>query len=234
MFDRTLAPVLVCILAASTGCGEDSPSGDALFSGSSSSALGSSGNQARCTTCHGVDPSPGNAGNHMRDIAFRSSFKGGGAPNLLAAVNACVTGWMGGDALTENTEAWVDLEAYLVSLSDPTVTTPNNFAPEVLADEAAYEAAYGGGDPGNGEAKFAAVCGRCHVDGLQIGIARSPTRSTIRTLSVGRIAQQVRTSGPPPSGMADTSDSTPGPMPFFEPRDLSMQDLKDIIAYVRQ
>jgi hypothetical protein len=34
--------------------------------------------------------------------------------------------------------------------------------------------------------------------------------------------------------MSDPSDSTPGPMPFFELAELSMQDLKDIIAHVRQ
>ena len=37
----------------------------------------------------------------------------------------------------------------------------------------------------------------------------------------GRIAQQVRTSGPPPSGMMDATDSTPGPMPLFEPDELT-------------
>ena len=49
----------------------------------------------------------------------------------------------------------------------------------------------------------------------------------------GRIAQKVRTSGPPPSGMMDAMDSTPGPMPFFEPSDLSDDDLSNIIAYIK-
>ena len=30
-----------------------------------------------------------------------------------------------------------------------------------------------------------------------------------------------------------SDDATPGPMPFFEPSDLSSSDLNDIIAYVR-
>jgi len=54
----------------------------------------------------------------------------------------------------------------------------------------------------------------------------------LKTKTIGRIAQQVRTSGPPPSGTGDAMDLTPGPMPFFEPDELSAQDLEDIIAYV--
>ena len=53
-----------------------------------------------------------------------------------------------------------------------------------------------------------------------------------RQLSIGRIAQQVRTSGPPPSGMNDATDSTPGPMPFFEPSELPASDLADIVAFL--
>lgn len=51
--------------------------------------------------------------------------------------------------------------------------------------------------------------------------------------AVGRIAQKVRTSGPVPSGSADATDGTGGPMPFFEPDELSTEDLRDLIAYVR-
>ncbi|MCB9552230.1 MAG: hypothetical protein H6705_10170 [Myxococcales bacterium] len=71
------------------------------FDGEESAALGADGNEARCATCHSNDGTRrGFSGATMQDIAFRTSFKGGDAPDLLAATNACVTGWMGGEALT--------------------------------------------------------------------------------------------------------------------------------------
>lgn len=176
----------------------------------------------------------GTSGNKMFDIAYRTSFKGGGAPTLLAGTNACVTGWMGGTALTADNAQWKKLETYLQSISDPAVTAPNPLAPEVLANVAAYEAAYVGGNATAGKAKFESFCGRCHGEALRLGPATSPSLAAIKSAPIGRIAQKVRTSGPPPSEAGATVDSTPGPMPFFEPSDLSSADLKDIIAYVRQ
>jgi hypothetical protein len=73
----------------------------------------------------------------------------------------------------------------------------------------------------------------CHDDGLTVNTSIAPIKSAISIYSVGRIAQQVRTSGPPPSGALDAGDSTPGPMPFFELKDLPQQDLADIIAYIK-
>lgn len=217
-------------------CGDDGSSGDgrAFYSGAQSAALGAAGNQADCATCHDDDGNKrGRSGASMRDIAYRSAFKGGDAPTLLDGTNACVTGWMGGAALTATDEAFVQLEAYLQSISDPAVTTPNALAPEVLENEAAYEAAYAGGDAAAGAAKYSQSCGGCHDAGKNVGLVASPAKAALGTRSVGRIAQKVRTSGPPPSGTQDSSDSTPGPMPFFEPADLSTEDLKDIIAHLK-
>lgn len=222
----TLFPLVLLLTAA---CGAD----DALFKGSQSAALGAAGNQAECATCHSADGSLGASGNSLKDIAHRTSFKGGGAMTLLDGANACITGWMGGKALATSNSQWMSLEAYLKSISDPKVTSPNALAPEVLANEAAYEAAYAGGDATKGEAKFTSACGTCHGAALQVGSAKSPARASLAGKSIGRIAQKVRTSGPPPSGSADATDTTPGPMPFFEPKDLSVADLKDIIAYVK-
>lgn len=228
--------VFASALGLASGCDDsDSGSGIELYSGTASAALGDPSNQSRCATCHSADGSiAGYSGVTLKDIAFRSSFKGGGAPDLLAGTNACVTGWMGGTALTEADERWQKLEAYLVSISDAGVTTPNVIAPEVLANEAAYEAAYAGGNAAAGAAKYAASCGTCHDSALQVGVRASIGKVALRGITAGRIAQKVRTSGPPPSGMSDPSDSTPGPMPFFELAELPMQDLKDIIAHVRQ
>ena len=223
-------------LAASllTGCG-DSDGADEIFTGTESAALGAAQNQAACITCHGNEPGiKGNSGNSMVDIAYRTSFKGGGATSLLAGANACVTGWMGGTALTATDAKWKKLEAYLQSISDPAVTAPNPLTPEVLASTAAYETAYAGGDATAGAAKYATYCARCHDKGLRLGAVLTPGLATLKTRAIGAIAQKVRTSGPPPSSMADTVDATPGPMPFFEPADLSAADLKDIIAYVRK
>ncbi len=227
----SLALVPALALAA---CG-DSDDTESIFAGSESAALGGSQNQATCATCHADDANDkGTNGNKMFDIAYRTSFKGGDAPTLLAGTNACVTGWMGGTALTADNAQWKKLEAYLQSISDPAITTPNPLAPEVLANVAAYEAAYAGGNATAGKDKYELFCARCHSEALRLGPATSPTPAMLKGATIGRIAQKVRTSGPPPSDGGGTVDSTPGPMPFFEPSDLSAADLKDIIAFVRQ
>ncbi len=221
---------------ALNACGDDAPGdGSAYYAGAQSAALGAPGNQADCALCHDNDGNrQGRSGNSMKDIAFRAAFKGGDAPTLLDGVNACVTGWMGGTALTATDDSYVQLRSYLESISDPAVTSMNPLAPEVLADEAAYEAAYAGGDAAAGAAKYDQVCGTCHAGGKQLGTSTASNKSDLVLETIGRLAQQVRTAGPPPSGTADASDTTPGPMPFFEPSDLSEQDLKDIIAHLKQ
>lgn len=207
---------------------------DAYYRGELSAALGSANNGADCALCHSVDGTlEGYSGESFEDIAYRSEFKGGSAADLIAATNACVTGWMGGDALTENDPAWLALKSFMQSISDASVTEPNTLMPEVLADEAAYETTYAGGDSGAGEAKYATFCAACHDEGLIVGSAAAWPKSSVAALTIGRIAQKVRTAGPPPSGSAEGTDSTPGPMPFFEVEELSQADLRDIIAYLK-
>ncbi|MFO0548380.1 MAG: c-type cytochrome [Polyangiaceae bacterium] len=244
---RMVFALCVAGAACMVGCGDDDGAGATgqggnggaggsasnYYSGPESAALGATTNEAVCATCHSDDGTKaGFAGNSLKDIAYRTSFKGGGAPTLLDATNACVTGWMGGDALTESSPEYQALLAFMQSISDSSVTSPNTFAPEVLADEAAYAEAYSGGDAQAGAAVWTSSCAKCHAGGLTIGSAGAPAKSTLAALGAGRIAQQVRTSGPPPSGTADATDSTPGPMPFFEPQDLSEQDLADVVAYL--
>ena len=106
-------------------------------------------------------------------------------------------------------------------------------APEVLADEAAYEAAYAGGDAAAGAAKYTANCAVCHDGALVIGQIPAYPKASLAGYSVGRIAQKVRTAGPPPSGTNDPADTTPGPMPFFELEELPAGDLADIIAHLK-
>lgn len=208
--------------------------GRAYFDGEESAALGAAGNESRCSTCHSNDGTlAGFSGKSMQDIAFKTAYKGGEAPDLLAGVNACVTGWMGGEALTGEDERYVALTGYFESISDPASTTPNPIAPEVLADEAAYELAYAGGDAAAGAAKYAANCAVCHDAALVIGTTPAYAKAALGGFSIGRIAQKVRTAGPPPSGTMDASDTTPGPMPFFEPEELSAEDLADIIAHLK-
>jgi len=174
------------------------------------------------------------SGNTFKDIAYRMNFKGGMAPDLLAAANECIVGWMGGTKLTATDENWKSLEAHLQSLSSKDVTMPNALVPEVLDNEAAYEAAYAGGDAAAGAAKYTDACGRCHDGGLTVNATAAFPKTSLAVFTIGRIAQKVRTSGPPPSGAMDATDSTPGPMPFFEEKDLSTQDLKDIIAHLKR
>lgn len=239
---RSFLP-LCCALALAAGCdgGSDDeaesggePDGQSYYDGEASAALGADGNESRCSTCHSNDGTlAGFSGKSMQDIAFKSAFKGGEAPTLLDGVNACVTGWMGGDALLDSDPEFEALAGYLESISDAASTTPNPLAPEVLADEAAYELAYAGGDAAAGAAKYTANCAVCHDGALVIGTTPAYAKAVLGGYSVGRIAQKVRTSGPPPSGTMDASDTTPGPMPFFEPEELSAQDLADIIAHLK-
>jgi cytochrome c553 len=201
------------------------------FSKLASARLGAEGNQATCATCHSNDGTQNPySGYTMKNIAYHTAFKG---PTLLDAVNACVTGWMGGPALSEGDAEWGALRGYLQSISDPTATAPNVLSPEVLGDEAAYDASYAGGDAAAGRAKYEAHCGSCHDGGLVVGATPSPPRAALAGYSAGRIAQQVRTSGPPPSDAAGGADTTPGPMPFFEPGDLPAGDLRDIVAFLK-
>lgn len=225
---KWVAPGL--FLAACSGGGGTS----SYYAGAASQALGAPMNEASCATCHSNRTgAPGYSGDSLENSAYRTSYKGGGAPTLLDAANACITGWMGGEALTPTDPEWAALESELRAMSDPSVTAPAPLAPEVLANEAAYETAYAGGDATRGSAAYALYCARCHDEGLIVGRAPAYPRSALASFSIGRIARKVRTSGPPPSGMGDTSDATPGPMPFFEPEELSASDLRDIIAFVR-
>ncbi|MEM9460044.1 MAG: c-type cytochrome [Myxococcota bacterium] len=204
------------------------------YDGELSAALGVESNEARCSTCHSMDGTlAGFSGKSMQDIAYKESYKGGGA-DLLGGVNACVTGWMGGTALTADDPEYLALVEFFESISDEASTTPNPIMPEVLADEAEYEATYAGGDAAAGAAKYDASCAICHDAGLTVGMVPAFPKAALSGYTIGRIAQKVRTSGPPPSGGTDASDSTPGPMPFFEPEELSMEDLADIIAHLRE
>jgi mono/diheme cytochrome c family protein len=204
----------------------------AYYKTKASSSLGAAGNEATCATCHSIDGTQvGFSGNTLKDIAFHTSFKGGSAKTLLDGANACVAGWMGGKALVATDARWVALKTTLESVSSKSQTAPNVVAPEVLENEAEYETAYAAGDAKAGVAKYTQSCASCHASGLNVGGRTAPT--SLKSYSIGRIAQQVRTSGPPPSGKADKTDTTPGPMPFFEVKDLAVQDLKDIIAFIK-
>ena len=217
-----------------SGGGGAGPSGEALYSGPESVKLGSDTNEAACATCHSDDGvQDGWPGNTMKDIAYRMSYKGGDAPKLVDGVNACVVGWMGGTALAEDSAEFMAMKEYFESISDSSITDANAIMPEVLADEAAYEAKYAGGDATAGEAAYTKACGRCHDSSLTVNAVPAVSKAGLVGYTIGRIAQQVRTGGPPPSGTMDATDTTPGPMPFFEPKDLSDQDLKDIIAHLK-
>lgn len=221
-----------CGSETSDEAAEDSVAAE-FYSGTASAGLGAATNQARCSTCHSVDGEVrGLSGATFKDIAYLTAYKGGTAPDLLAATNACVTGWMGGTALTAQDASWVSLRAYLESISDPSVTTPNPLEPEVLADEGAYQTTYSGGDATAGQAKYQAYCAHCHDSALVVGASPAWTLDAIRTRSIGQIARKVRTSGSPPSGLTDTVDLTPGPMPFFQTPELPRVDLADIIAFI--
>jgi mono/diheme cytochrome c family protein len=239
---RISVTTLLAFVAGCSDGGTGDPGGgggpaeapDMYYTGEAAAKLGAADNQATCSTCHSDDGTQAHwPGNTFKDIAYRMNFKGGMAPTLLDGSNACVVGWMGGTALKADDAAWKSLEAFMQSLSSSSVTMPNAIMPEVLDNEAAYEAAYAGGDKAAGADKFASACGRCHGGALKVNTVAAYPTATLAAFTIGRIAQKVRTSGEPPSGAMDATDTTPGPMPFFEEKDLSAQDLKDIIAFVK-
>ncbi len=234
MYRNLLLPTLALAALPLVACGGTSDQD--YYDGTSSSALGAANNQATCATCHAMDDSKGYSGSSFKNIAYLTAYKGGGAPTLLDATNACVTGWMGGTALTADSEAYVALKSFMEGLSDSAVTEPNPLMPEVLPDLSAYEMNYAGGDAAAGEAAWGTYCASCHDNALVTGPAPAPAIASVKVLTEGEMAQKVRTSGPPPSSGADKMagmDVTPGPMPFFEAADLSAEDLKNIIAYVK-
>jgi mono/diheme cytochrome c family protein len=234
MSPRSMSVLFPALALALGACGGDSEDPARYYDGPASAALGAASNQATCATCHSDDGTQiGYSGNTLVDSAYRISYKGG-TTDLLGAVNECVVGWMGGAALAAGDPAFVSLEAFMRSLSSPEVTAPLPIEPEVLANLAAYEEAYAGGDAAAGQARYAGTCARCHDQGLVVGQALAFPRDSLGTYSIGAIARKVRTSGPPPSGTEDALDLTGGPMPFFELKDLPAQDLRDIIAYVKQ
>jgi len=230
----TLYMGMVWAAACDDDPADDAPEPREYFDGEVSAALGAANNQARCDTCHSDDGSVGRSGDSLVDIANKASYKGGDATTLLEAVNACVAGWMGGTPLTETDAEYQALADYLDDISDPSATDPNPLTPEVLADQAAYEIAYATGDAMAGAAEYSEHCSFCHDAGLVVGTSTPPPLAALASRPNGRIAQKVRTSGPPPSGMNDDADSTPGPMPFFEPDEISTSALANIIAYIRQ
>ena len=140
---------------------------------------------------------------------------------------------MGGDPLDATSEEYQSIEAYILSNSDPAETAVTPIMPDVRMTLDEYEMDYAGGDPMLGAKPYLRYCGLCHDVGLVVGAHAAPELSSFTGMSVGRIAQKVRTSGPPPSTMDAAVDETPGPMPFFEEKDLSSTDLRDIIAFIQ-
>ena len=205
-----------------------------FLDGPDSAQLGGEQNQVTCYTCHTGDGSQfGFCGNTLKDLGYRESWMGGGADSLMGASNKCIEGWMAGDALDEGSEPYEAIQAYIMDGSDPAVTTPNAIMPEVLADLDAYEAIYVDGNAEAGLDRYVRYCSLCHGVGLVVGAHAAPDLSEFATMTAGEIARQVRTSGPPPSAMDAEVDETPGPMPFFEEKDLSTEDLRNIIAYMQ-
>jgi mono/diheme cytochrome c family protein len=220
-------------VGGSGGTGGGGPSGEDLYSGPESAKLGAGTNEATCGTCHSNDGTQdGWPGNTFKNLAFHTSFKGGMA-DLNGGVNACVMGWMGGTMLAADSAEYKAIKEYMESLADPAMTDPNPIQPDVLADEAAYEVKYAGGDAAAGAAVYTKACARCHDGALTVNNIPALAKASLVSLTIGRIAQQVRTAGEPPSGTMDATDTTPGPMPFFEPKDLSDQDVKDVIAHLK-
>ena len=112
-----------------------------------------------CTFCHGTATADAvrRPGASFPEIAFRSGYWGGQAPDLLSAANLCITQFMAGQPFLPEDPRWAELRAYLESLSPNHTTTPLPFlvATTVTTPPPSDGAA-------EGASLYPRLCGRCH------------------------------------------------------------------------
>ena len=161
-------------------------------------------------------------GHSLENAVNRETFKNGAIDNLLAAVNICVTEWMGGEPLASDDQDWINLQNWLHDQSTDEVAEP------IVIDIVEPPADLSGGDELNGRSLFNERCIVCHgFDGEGTQLA---PQITGRGLAEELIATRVRTSGLSDSGAYQ--GLTGGVMPFWGADRLSDGELIDIVAFV--
>lgn len=186
------------------------------------------GNSFACATCHALsEPSADGLrrpGHPIGDAVRRSRWKNGKAASFLDAVNSCVTEWMVAPAWGSSEPRFLALRSFLESRAG---AEP---APDLHYDIVPPPRDVGGGDAARGRATFNESCVVCHgTDGL--GTNRGPkVAGSVRLPEY--IAGRIRLSGSPSSPIYD--GLTGGVMPFWAQDRLRDDEVRDLIAFVRE
>jgi mono/diheme cytochrome c family protein len=221
--------VIIGLLFAGCGAGinQPLPAPGNTSTGSEGEALYSrpleTGNTFACSSCHSLrEPASDGlrrAGHPLAGVTARASYKNGRVSSLLAAVNSCVTEWMGGEAWLETDEDWRKLRGFLEAQSGDSAEVKIQIVqpPSSLA-----------GDEARGRALFNQTCLVCHgVDA--VGTVRAPPLAGT-ALMPKYIAERIRLSGLP--GSAVYPGLTGGRMPFWGADRLTDPELRDLVTYV--
>jgi mono/diheme cytochrome c family protein len=189
------------------------------------------GNNFSCANCHSI--SEDQQGFSTKDglhrpahplynAVNRSSFYNQSTSELLDAVNICLEDWMDADTLADGSQDWLDISAFLTQQSDAQA------ASEILVTQIDPIDDFSNADLAIGQTLFNQTCATCHNENATgSGIAPDLTQ---RDLSMSRVAQKVRTSGPTSSTIFVGLNG--GNMPFWSQQRLDNEDLKHIAAYV--
>lgn len=241
--------IAVCVCAVLTACGGGGggstaapppvtpppppppPMGGATKGETVFTSAMTNGNQFSCANCHSI--SEDTAGLSTVDALHRpasplfnavnrASYHNGNTANLFDAVNICLEDWMDATPLTESSESWLDLNAYLDQQSD--TQTPAN----IVTTQIAPITDFSQGVVDTGKDIFNQTCATCHgPDAVGTTLAASLSN---RTLSKDRVAEKVRTTGPTTSQVF--ANLMGGNMPFWSEERLSDDDLSHIATYV--
>ncbi|MCA9694616.1 MAG: DM13 domain-containing protein [Myxococcales bacterium] len=184
------------------------------------------GNSFTCSTCHAVtEPAPDGfrrPGHPLGDATHRPMYKNGKVPDMLMAVNSCLTEWMNAEPWTEDDQRWKDLYAWLDSQA------PAGDAPALMFQIVQPPADVSGGDPDAGREAFNGACAVCHaLEG--VGTNKAPKIAGLG-LESGYVATRVRLSGRMDSPVYDGLGG--GLMPFWAADRLSDDELRDIAAWL--
>lgn len=188
----------------------------------------SDGNSFACATCHALsEPSADGLRRPAHPIGNatrRSHWKNGKAATFLDAVNSCVTEWMVAPAWQATDPRFAALRSYLDAQS------PATAAPDLSYEIVAVPSDVSGGDAARGRSTFNESCVVCHgQDGL--GTIRGPkVAGSVRLAEY--VASRIRLSGSTTSAVY--SGLTGGVMPFWAKDRLSDDEVRNLVAFVRE
>lgn len=190
------------------------------------------GNQFSCANCHGIDEdsqglstadSLHRPAHPLFNAINRSSFYNNNASTIFDATNICLENWMDTATLSESDQNWLDLEAYFEQQSD------GSAASVVSATQVMPITDFSDADLALGQTRFNQTCATCHGQNAAGGTGLAASLIG-RNLTLERVAEKARTSGP--STHAVFAGLTGGNMPFWSQERLNDTELKNIAAYV--